>query len=80
MVAIKAGAARVRICGNCDYGWENTEAGGGGKGLNEGPQVLQHAGQTHVVYSCGASWAPTYKLGMLTLVRQAAPLEPASWF
>eukprot|EP00971_Amphidinium_carterae_P115670 2291183-Amphidinium_carterae.1 len=30
--------------------------GAGSRGLNEGPQVLQHGGRTFIVYSCGASW------------------------
>ena len=51
---------------------------GRGRGLNEGPEVLQQAGRTFVTYSCAASWLPTYKLGMLELTGDD-PLDPASW-
>jgi GH43 family beta-xylosidase len=69
---------RVRICANDDYLWERTEERAGSRGLNEGPQVLQQAGRTFLVYSCGASWLPTYKLGLLELVGPD-PLDPAAW-
>jgi GH43 family beta-xylosidase len=69
---------RVRICSNDDYRWEFTEGGDKGRGLNEGPQVLQTGERTFVTYSCGASWLPTYKLGMLELTGDD-PLDPASW-
>ncbi len=69
---------RVRICGNDDYLWERTEETAESRGLNEGPQVLQHAGRTFLLYSCGAAWLPTYKLGLLELTGRD-PLDPASW-
>lgn len=48
--------------------------------INEGPQVLQHGGNVFVVYSCGQSWLPTYKLSMLTLKSDADDLlDPDSW-
>ncbi len=69
---------RVRICSNDDFRWEFTETEGKGRGLNEGPQVLQTGNRTLVLYSCGASWLPTYKLGMLELVGDN-PLDPKAW-
>ena len=69
---------RVRICGNDDHLWERTEETAGSRGLNEGPQILQHAGRTFLLYSCGAAWLPTYKLGLLELTGRD-PLDPASW-
>lgn len=69
---------RVRLCRNDDYLWERTEAGDGGRGLNEGPQVLQHSGRTFLLYSCGAAWLPTYKLGLLELTA-GDPLDPEAW-
>mmetsp|Transcript_45818 Transcript_45818/g.106460 ORF Transcript_45818/g.106460 Transcript_45818/m.106460 type:complete len:369 (-) Transcript_45818:19-1125(-) len=69
---------RVCLCSNCSYPWELTEDGAGSRGLNEGPQVLQHGGRTFIVYSCGASWLSTYKLGMLELLG-ANPLDPRCW-
>lgn len=74
----KLGGPRVRLCSNDDYQWEFTEPGENGRGLNEGPQVFQAKGKTFVVYSCGASWLPTYKLGILELVG-SDPLNPSSW-
>jgi len=69
---------RVRICANDDYAWERTEPGERGRGLNEGPQVLKRGRRTFVIYSCGASWLPTYKLGLLELTG-TDPLDPKSW-
>lgn len=69
---------RVRICKNDDYPWEFTENGGRGRGLNEAPQVLITDRHTFVLYSCGASWLPTYKVGRLHL-NGNNPLDPGSW-
>lgn len=69
---------RVRICDHDDHPWERTEAGEGGRGLNEGPQVLVIKQRTFLVYSCAASWLPTYQLGMLELVGDD-PMNPQSW-
>jgi len=69
---------RVQICSNDDFRWEFTKTEGKGRGLNEGPQVLQPGNRTLVLYSCGASWLPTYKLGMLELVGDN-PLDPKAW-
>ncbi len=69
---------RVRICDNDDYLWERVEPKPSERGLAEGPQVLKHGKRTFVIYSCGASWLPTYKLGQLELVGDD-PLDPASW-
>lgn len=69
---------RVRICRNDDFPWEFTEDDGHGRGLNEGPQVFRSDDRTFVMYSCAASWLPTYKLGCLELTGPD-PLDPASW-
>lgn len=69
---------RVRLCSNDDYLWERVKAGLEHRGLNEGPQVLKNGERTFLVYSCGASWLPTYRLGMLELTGKD-PLDPASW-
>ena len=69
---------RVRICDNDDYLWERIEPHLDKRGLHEAPQVFQSHQQTAVVYSCGASWLPTYKLGLLELVGDD-PLDPSSW-
>lgn len=74
----KIAGPRIEICRSDDYLWERTEETADSRGLNEGPQVLKHAGRTFVVYSCGASWLPTYKLGMLELTGDD-PLDPAAW-
>ncbi|MGL6195424.1 MAG: glycoside hydrolase family 43 protein [Thermoguttaceae bacterium] len=71
-------AARTRLCENNDYLWERTEETEQSRGLSEGPQVLQWQGRTFIVYSCAASWLPTYKLGMLELVGDD-PLNPKCW-
>lgn len=75
---IELAGPRVRLCNNIDHAWEKTETNDAGRGLNEAPQVFLSSGKTCVVYSCGASWLPTYKLGVLALVGDD-PLDPASW-
>lgn len=74
----KLAGKRVRICDNLDYPWEKTESGANGRGLNEGPQILENGKHTYLIYSCGASWLPSYKLGQLELTGDD-PLDPASW-
>lgn len=69
---------RVRLCENDDYSWERVEAKKNARGLNEAPQVLQWKKRTFVIYSCGASWLPTYKLGLLELIGKD-PMDPKSW-
>jgi GH43 family beta-xylosidase len=56
-----------------DYAWEKQDGR-----VNEGPEVLQHDGQTFVIYSASACWGPNYKLGMLTY-SGGDPLDAASW-
>ena len=74
----KLAGKRVRICDNLDYPWEKTEGGPNGRGLNEGPQILKNGKHTYLIYSCGASWLPSYKLGQLELTGDD-PLDPTSW-
>lgn len=74
----KLDGRRVRLCDHDDHLWERVEPKDGARGLNEAPQVFQAKGSTSVVYSCGASWLPTYKLGLLELTGND-PLDPGSW-
>ena len=76
----KLAGRRVRICPNDDHRFELTEGGKAGRGLNEAPQVIRSPDhdRTFVTYSCGASWLPSYKVGMLELVGND-PLDPDSW-
>lgn len=69
---------RVRVCANDDFLWERTEERKESRGLHEGPQILRRKSRTFVVFSCGASWLPTYKYGMLELTGDD-PLKPDSW-
>jgi len=69
---------RVLLTANDTYLWERTEEREGSRGLHEGAQVLKRDGRTFVLYSTGASWSRTYKLGLLELVG-GDPLDPASW-
>jgi uncharacterized sulfatase len=75
---IKLTTKRVRICDNSDYNWELTEPKPRGRGLNEGPQVIKNGKRTFVTYSCGASWLPNYKLGLLEFIGND-PLDPLAW-
>lgn len=72
------GTGRVRIAEAGAHLWERIEETPESRGLLEGPRVLRHDGRTFVVYSCAASWWPTYKLGLLELTGDD-PLDPASW-
>ncbi|WP_199169844.1 glycoside hydrolase family 43 protein [Rhodopirellula bahusiensis] len=69
---------RVLICDNDDYLWERVEPDASQRGLNEGPEVFKAKGKTSLLYSCGASWLPTYKIGRLELVKDN-PLAPGAW-
>jgi len=71
-------APRTRICANDGHLWERIERRPGARGLNEAPQVFQSPKATAIVYSCGASWLPTYKLGLLEFVGND-PLNSKSW-
>lgn len=75
---LEIAAPRRRIAGNDDHLWERTEETPTSRGLNEGPQVLRHGDRVFLTYSCGASWLPTYKLGLLELTGDD-PLDPACW-
>ncbi len=69
---------RVRLCDNDDHLWERVGETDGGRGLNEGPQILQHGGRTFLIYSASGSWQPSYKLGLLELIGDD-PLKPSAW-
>lgn len=75
---VELAGPRVRLCDNDDYLWERIEPDESKRGLHEGPQIFQAKGSTAIVYSCGASWLPTYKLGLLELIGED-PLLPQSW-
>jgi GH43 family beta-xylosidase len=75
---VELSGTRVQLCANDSYPWEMTEPGTAGRGLNEGPEVLDTGKRKFVIYSCAASWLPTYKLGQLELVGDD-PLDPKSW-
>lgn len=47
--------------------------------VNEGPEVLQHAGKLFLVYSASGCWTDFYALGMLTASADSNPMDPASW-
>ncbi|MCA8997555.1 MAG: family 43 glycosylhydrolase, partial [Planctomycetaceae bacterium] len=74
----KLAGPRVRLCDNADFLWERVEPNQQARGLNEGPEVFQTEKATSIVYSCGGSWLPTYKLGLLEL-NGNNPLDPGAW-
>lgn len=69
---------RVRLCDNDDHLWERVDESVNGRGLNEAPQVLEHAGRVFIVFSASGSWQPSYKLGLLELTG-SDPLRPGDW-
>ena len=70
---------RVRLCDNDTYVWERVGENPRQRGLHEGPQLLSRNGKVFLIYSCSASWQPTYKLGMLMADASANLLDPRSW-
>ena len=74
----RLGADRRMLLEVGDYLWEHIDESADSRALAEGPQVVQRGDRTFVLYSCAASWLPTYKLGMLEMVGDD-PLDPASW-
>lgn len=57
------------------YSWETQ----GNPDVNEGPQILQHNGSTHIVYSASGSWSQYYCYGVLTLTG-TNPLNASHWY
>ena len=57
------------------YAWELN----GTPKVNEGPEVLQHAGKTYLIYSASHCSTDDYALGMLTASATADPMDAASW-
>lgn len=70
--AVSLTGDRVRIA-TPDYGWERN-----GLPINEGPQVLQRGGSTHIIYSASGYWTKEYALGRLTLTG-SDPMLASSW-
>ena len=58
-----------------EFAWENV----GPPYVNEGPEILKHAGKTFLVYSASFCGSDQYALGMLTAADNADPMLPASW-
>jgi GH43 family beta-xylosidase len=57
------------------FAWEKE----GSPDVNEGPQVLKHAGRTFIVYSASHCSTDDYGLGLLGASDTADPMNPASW-
>jgi GH43 family beta-xylosidase len=56
------------------FSWEQN-----GLPINEGPEVLQHNGQTFIIYSASGYWTNDYALGQLTYNGVTDPMLAASW-
>ncbi len=73
---------RIRLS-TPQYTWE--EAGDLPQGeprhvnVNEGPEILRHAGMLFLIYSASGCWTDNYALGMLFASARADPMNPASW-
>ena len=57
------------------YAWELN----GTPKVNEGPEVLQHGGQTFIVYSASHCATDDYALGLLTASATADPMDASAW-
>lgn len=58
-----------------EYSWEKQ----GNPYVNEGPQILQYNGSTHIVYSASGSWSRYYCYGVLTLTG-TDPMDATHWY
>jgi GH43 family beta-xylosidase len=47
--------------------------------VNEGPEILQHAGKTFLTYSASHCGTDEYALGMLTASSTADPMDATAW-
>ncbi|WP_116127241.1 family 43 glycosylhydrolase [Lewinella sp. IMCC34183] len=61
-----------------DRAWEKRGSSAELPTINEGPQILQRDGTTHIIYSASGSWSDYYCLGRLTLTGDD-PLDAAAW-
>lgn len=68
------GSNRVKISSPVETWERGTELP-----INEGPEILQHNGETFIVYSASESWLPAYNLGHLRLKAGADPMKATSW-
>jgi GH43 family beta-xylosidase len=50
-----------------------------GVAINEGPEVLQHDGRVHVIFSASHCSTGEYALGRLTVGQGANLMDPATW-
>jgi GH43 family beta-xylosidase len=57
------------------YDWEQH----GKPKVNEGPEMIKHAGKTFLVYSASFCGTDDYALGMLTTSAKANPLDASAW-
>lgn len=75
---------RVRLS-TPEYAWEKkggnsvTAEGNVRPTVNEGPQVLQNGGTTHIIYSASGSWTRYYCYGALTLIGND-PMNASHWY
>ncbi|GAC1596517.1 MAG: glycoside hydrolase family 43 protein [Hymenobacter sp.] len=67
-------APRVQLSAP-QYPWELN----GYPKVNEGPEVLQHAGKTFITYSASHCTTDDYTLGLLTASASADPLVAGNW-
>ncbi|WP_223827834.1 glycoside hydrolase family 43 protein [Hymenobacter armeniacus] len=58
-----------------EFAWENV----GPPYVNEGPEIIKHAGKTFLIYSASFCGTDQYALGQLTASATADPMLPASW-
>jgi len=69
------GSDRVRISSPTASWEQGTELD-----INEGPTMLKHDGEVHILYSTRESWLPAYRMGQLRLSDETAdPLNPDNW-
>ncbi len=70
---------RVKISGP-RYAWErNGDLPGRHVDVNEGPEILKHAGRIFLIFSAGGCWTNDYELGMLSAAGDADLMKPGSW-
>ena len=56
--------------------WQKSQ----GKGVNEGPQILQNGNRWFIVYSAAGSWGDDYSLALMGIDGGKDPLKKKNWW
>jgi GH43 family beta-xylosidase len=71
---------RVRLSAP-QYPWEKVGDLPGPRhvNVNEGPEILKHAGRIFLTYSASGCWTNNYELGLMVASEKSDPMKASSW-